>query len=56
MMIIDLDARKNKRRSVLDTGLIRLGDMSISCVIHNLSKSGVALDVDRSSGFRISSP
>jgi hypothetical protein len=45
MMVIDVDARKNKRRAILDSGLIRFGDMSMSCVIHNLSNSGVALDV-----------
>jgi hypothetical protein len=33
MTIIDLDARKAQRRRVLDTGLIRFGDMSISCAI-----------------------
>jgi hypothetical protein len=51
MIVIDLDARKNKRRPVLDKGLIRFGDMSMSCVIHNLSKSGVALDVGSQVGI-----
>ncbi len=45
MMIIDLDARKAQRRRVLDTGLIRFGDMSISCAIRNVSNGGLALDV-----------
>jgi hypothetical protein len=43
---IDLpDARKTKRRHVLDVGLIRLGYMSICCVLRNLSEAGAALDV-----------
>ena len=43
---IDLaDARKTKRRHVLDAGLIRFGDMSICCVLRNLSEAGAALDV-----------
>ena len=42
---IDLpDARKTKRRHVLDVGLIRLGYMSICCVLRNLSEAGAALD------------
>ena len=45
MTIIDLDARKAQRRRVLDTGLIRFGDMSISCAIRNVSNGGLALDV-----------
>jgi hypothetical protein len=45
MMIIDLDARKTQRRRVLDAGLIRFGDMSISCAIRNVSNGGLALDV-----------
>jgi PilZ domain len=45
MMIIDLDARRAQRRRVLDTGLIRFGDMSISCAIRNVSNGGFALDV-----------
>ena len=38
------DARKMPRRKVLDTGLIRFGDLSVSCVIRNLSEIGAALD------------
>jgi hypothetical protein len=45
MTVIDLDTRKNLRKRVLDDGLIRFGDMSISCAIHNMSKGGLALDV-----------
>jgi hypothetical protein len=43
MTIIDLDARKAQRRRVLDTGLIRFDDMSISCAIRNVSNGGLAL-------------
>lgn len=45
MTVIALDARKNQRNHVLDTGLIRFGDMSVSCEIRNVSKGGFALDV-----------
>jgi hypothetical protein len=45
MTVIDLDARKTPRNRLLDTGLIRFGDMSISCAIRNVSKGGFALDV-----------
>ena len=51
MMIIDLDARKAQRRRVLDTGLIRFGDMSISCAIRNVSNGGLALDVGSQDGI-----
>jgi hypothetical protein len=51
MTIIDLDARKNQRNRVLDTGLIRFGDMSISCSIRNVSKGGLALDVGSQAGI-----
>lgn len=39
------EARKTRRRQVLDMGLIRLGDMSVSCVLRDLSEAGAALDV-----------
>src|SRR5260370_34854879 len=42
MTVIDLDARRKQRRQVLDTGLMRFGDMSISCAIRNVSKGGLA--------------
>jgi hypothetical protein len=46
MTIIDLaEARRAKRRQVLDMGLIRFGDMSVSCVLRDLSEVGAALDV-----------
>jgi hypothetical protein len=45
MTIIDLEARRNLRQRVLDTGLIRLGDLSVCCVLRNLSETGAALDV-----------
>jgi hypothetical protein len=46
MTVIDFaEARKTKRRRVLDTGLIRFGDMSICCVVRNLSEAGAALDI-----------
>ena len=45
MTIVDLDTRKTPRNRVLDTGLIRFGDMSFSCAIRNISKGGLALDV-----------
>jgi hypothetical protein len=51
MTVIDLDARKNPRNRVLDTGLIRFGDMSISCSIRNVSKGGLALDVGSQAGI-----
>jgi hypothetical protein len=46
MKIIDLkEARKTQRRPFLDMGLIRFGDMSICCVVRNLSEAGAALDI-----------
>lgn len=41
----DLEARKTPRHRVLDTGLIRFGELSVCCVIRNFSDSGAALDV-----------
>jgi hypothetical protein len=52
MTVIDLaEPRKTKRRRVLDTGLIRFGDMSICCVLRNLSEAGAALDVGSQAGI-----
>jgi len=51
MTIIDLDARKAQRRRVPDTGLIRFGDISISCAIRNVSNGGLALDVGSQVGI-----
>ena len=46
MTVIDLaDARKASRRRVMDMALIRFGEMSVSCVISNLTDEGAALDV-----------
>jgi hypothetical protein len=46
MTVIDLtEARKARRPRVLDMALIRFGDVSISCVIRNLTNAGAALDV-----------
>ena len=39
----DVELRKKPRRRVLYTGLIRFGDVSVSCVIRNLSEIGAAL-------------
>jgi hypothetical protein len=52
MTVIDFaEARKTKRRRVLDTGLIRFGDMSICCVVRNLSEAGAALDIGAQCGI-----
>jgi hypothetical protein len=52
MTVIDFaEARKTKRRRVLDTGLIRFGDMSICCVVRNLSEAGAALDIGSQIGI-----
>ena len=45
MTVIDLGARRNQRNRVLDTGLIRFGDISVCCVLRNLSETGAALDI-----------
>jgi hypothetical protein len=46
MTVIDLaEARKASRRRILDMALIRFGEMSVSCVIRNLTDAGAALDV-----------
>ena len=52
MTVIDFaELRKTKRRRVLDTGLIRFGDMSICCVVGNLSDAGAALDIGSQVGI-----
>ena len=52
MTVIDFaEARKTKRRRVLDTGLIRFRDMSICCVVRNLSEAGAALDIGSQVGI-----
>ena len=46
MTVIDLaEARKANHHHVLDMGLIRFGEMSVGCVIRNLTEAGAALDV-----------
>jgi hypothetical protein len=46
MTVIDLaEARKASRRRVMDLALIRFGEMSVGCVIRNLTDEGAALDV-----------
>jgi hypothetical protein len=45
------EARTIKRRQVLETGLIRFGDMSIGCILRNLSEIGAALDVGTQTGI-----
>ncbi|MBR1232866.1 PilZ domain-containing protein [Bradyrhizobium sp. AUGA SZCCT0177] len=42
--IADTEARNAPRRKVLDSGLMRFGDLSVPCVIRNLSEIGAALD------------
>ena len=52
MTIIDLaEARRVKRRMVLDRGLIRIGDMSVSCVVRNISEAGAAIEIGRQGGI-----
>jgi hypothetical protein len=52
MTVIDFaEARKTKRRRVLDPGLIRFGDMSICCVVRNMSEAGAALDIGSQIGI-----
>ena len=46
MTVIDLaEARQARRRRVMDLALIRFGEMSVGCVIRNLTDEGAALDV-----------
>jgi hypothetical protein len=52
MTVIDLaEARRARRQRVLDPGLIRFGDMSICCVVRNLSEAGAALDIGSQIGI-----
>ena len=56
MKIIDLqEARKTQRRPALDKGLIMFGDISIGCVLRNVSEAGAALDIGSQVGIRINS-
>jgi hypothetical protein len=46
MTVIEVaEARKTRRRRVMDLALIRFGEMSVSCAIRNLTDEGAALDV-----------
>jgi hypothetical protein len=50
--MIDLaEARKARRSRVIDFGLIKFGDISVACVIRNLSEDGAAIDVGPQSGI-----
>ena len=56
MKIIDLqEARKTQRRPALDMGLIRFGEISMSCVLRNVSEGGAALDIGSQVGIRTNS-
>lgn len=41
----DVEVRRKPRRRVLDTGLIRFGELSACCILRNFSENGAALDV-----------
>jgi PilZ domain-containing protein len=46
MSVFNLDdARQAERRPVLDTALIRSGEISVCCAVRNLSTAGATLDV-----------
>ena len=49
--IEDVEGRAKTRKRVLDTGLIRFGDLSASCILRNLSETGAALDVGSQSSI-----
>ena len=52
MKIIDLqEARKTQRRPALDKGLIMFGDISVGCVLRNVSEAGAALDIGSQIGI-----
>ena len=56
MKVIDLaEARRAKRRAVLDMGLIRIGDISVSCVVRNIPTREPRSKSDRRAGSRINS-
>ncbi|WP_456666095.1 PilZ domain-containing protein [Bradyrhizobium sp. USDA 3240] len=40
------DRRKSVRNPSLDNALIRVGDLSLSCVVGNITENGAALKVD----------
>ncbi|KJC57914.1 hypothetical protein UP10_26745 [Bradyrhizobium sp. LTSPM299] len=39
------DRRKSARKNALDTALIRFGDVSVACVVRDISESGAALRI-----------
>jgi hypothetical protein len=45
------EARKTRRGPVLDMGLIRFGELSMSCVLRNMSEAGAALDIGSQVGI-----
>ena len=45
------EARKTQRRPALDKGLIMFGDISIGCVLRNVSEGGAALDIGSQVGI-----
>jgi PilZ domain len=52
MTVIDLaEARRTNRRAVLDMGLIRIGEMSVSCVVRDISEGGATLDIGPQRGI-----
>ena len=51
MAVIDLAEARRKRRPVLDMALIKIGRMSFSCIVYNLTDAGAALDVGLQSGI-----
>lgn len=44
-MTVSTEARHAKRRRVVDMALIRVGDISVSCIIRDLTDAGAALDL-----------
>jgi hypothetical protein len=52
MTVVDMaEARRAKRRPVLDMALIRIGRMSFSCIVYNLTDAGAALDIGSQSAI-----
>jgi hypothetical protein len=45
------EARKTRPLPAMDTALIRFGDISMSCVLRNLSEAGAALDIGSQVGI-----
>jgi PilZ domain len=44
-MTVLSDRRKSARRKALDTALVRFGDLSMSCVVQDVSDTGAAVQV-----------